>query len=59
MLKVLLEVSAAEDAYKRPGNNEESNPDRTILERNAGLILPSLAVRLLRFASGGKRVGRP
>ncbi|KIH60990.1 hypothetical protein ANCDUO_08745 [Ancylostoma duodenale] len=29
-LKVLLEVLAAEDAYKRPGNNDEQNPDRAI-----------------------------
>ncbi|KIH64332.1 integrase core domain protein [Ancylostoma duodenale] len=29
-LKVLLEVLAAEDAYKRPGNNDAPNPDRAI-----------------------------
>ncbi|KIH62534.1 integrase core domain protein [Ancylostoma duodenale] len=38
-LKVLLEVLAAEDAYKRPRNNDEPNPDRAI--PNARLPVPS------------------
>ncbi|KIH68268.1 hypothetical protein ANCDUO_01396 [Ancylostoma duodenale] len=49
-LKVLLEVLAAENAYKRPGKSDEPNPDRAI--PNARLPVASSSTSTVPPAQG-------